>query len=107
MGAIVCSLTGAASAEQGEGFTGERFLEYPKNAQMAYITSSALMAGVIAAQNKKPQAQCIDKWAVAAMKNEYKEVIDAMSEFPDHHPTGVIVAVLQKACGRFKYLDQE
>jgi hypothetical protein len=62
-----------------------------------------MMAGVIATQNIPSQAKCIDDWVARHHKDGYRTAIDIMRRFPDDHPTGVIVAILQKECGAFKY----
>lgn len=62
-----------------------------------------MMAGVIATQNQPGQAKCIDEWATAKFDTSYEDVVSAMRKFPDHHPTTVIFALIQKACGSFKY----
>lgn len=97
---IVCS---AAVAD--DGFKSSKFLTYPADSQKSYIGSSAMMAGVIATQNQPDQAKCIDGWATASGEASHQAVVEAMKRFPDHHPTTVIFAVLQKACGSFKYRD--
>lgn len=96
---IVCSQAGFAD----EAFKSAKFLTYPTDSQKSYITSSAMMAGVIATQNQPGQAKCIDDWATAKFEASYDAVVGAMNKFPDYHPTTVIFAVLQKACGSFKY----
>lgn len=95
---IVCS---AAFAD--DGFKSSKFLTYPADSQKSYINSSVLMAGLVAAQNSADQAKCIGDWSGKHLGGGYQPVIAAMQRFPDHHPTGVIIAVLQKACGSFKY----
>lgn len=97
---IVC---GAALAD--DGFKSSKFLTYSTDSQKSYIGSSAMMAGVIATQNQPDQAKCIDAWATTGREASHQAVVDAMKRFPDHHPTTVIFAVLQKACGSFKYRD--
>lgn len=96
---IVCS--GGAVAD--DGFKSGKFLTYPADSQKSYISSSVLMAGLIAGQNSDAQSRCIGDWSEQNNPAGYLPVVDAMKRFPDHHPTGVILAVLQKACGPLKY----
>lgn len=98
---IVCSASGAAVA--WEGFKSSKFLTYPVESQKSYISTAVMMAGVIAAQNVPEQAQCIDRWTSEHDGSGYKPVIEAMQRLPDYHPSGVILAVLNKACGSFEY----
>lgn len=96
---IVCS--GVALAD--DGFKSSKFLTYPADSQKSYINTSVLMATLIAAQNSKDHANCIGSWSGRFVSEGYQPVLEAMRRFPDHPPTGVILAVLQKACGSFAY----
>lgn len=98
---IVCGLAVSAAAQ--DTLKSSKFLEYPAESQKSFITSSAMMAGVIATQNAPDQAKCIGEWATTKFEVGHKAVVEAMRRFPDHHPTTVIFAVLQKACGTFAY----
>lgn len=97
---IVC--IGAAAAD--DGYKSSKFLTYPAESQKGYISTAIMMAGSIAAQNKQEQARCIDDWATKHREAGYLPVIEAMQKHPDYHPAGVIIAVLQKVCGSFKYV---
>lgn len=96
---IVCAQAGIAD----EAFKSSDFLAYSQDSQKSYIASSAMMAGLIASQNSPAQAACIDGWGVKQREVGYAAVIEAMRKFPAHHPSAVIVAVLDKSCGSFKY----
>jgi len=61
------------------------------------------MAGVIATQNNPQQAKCVNDWIAENQDVGYASVIHTMRQNPQYHPHGVIIAVLQKACGSFKY----
>lgn len=96
---IVCAQGSFAE----DAFKSSKFLTYPAESQRSYIASSAMMAGLIASQNSASQAACIDDWGAKQREKGYAAVMKAMKRFPDHHPSAVIVAVLDKACGPFKY----
>ncbi len=91
---VVCNV-----AVADEKFRSADFLAWPEESRNNYIITSALMAGVIAAQNRAGQAECINRWITDNKGSAFKPVQDAMARFPDNHPTGVIAAVLDKACG--------
>jgi hypothetical protein len=98
---IVCSLVTGAFA--GDGFTTSEFLSQPAKNQSGYIVSSAMMAGLIAAQNTPDQAKCIDKFVAAQEPLGYPRILEAMKQYGQYHPTAVILSVLQKECGSLKY----
>ena len=97
---IVCS----AAAVADEGLKASQFLSHSAEGQSGYITSSAMMAGLIAAQNKPEQAKCIDEFTATQKVDGYPRIIDAMKQYGDYHPTAVILSVFQKACGSLKFM---
>lgn len=88
-----------------EGFTGADFLAWPQDQQNSYIQVSIAMAGVVATQTKPETAACIDTWYApdTDLKEERNAAIrDTIGKYASYHPSGVIFAVLQDACGAFK-----
>lgn len=88
---------------QDKSFKSKEFLEYSGNARGNYIVIAAGMAGLISGQNRPEQSRCIDQWVRENRQQGYRSVISAMRKFPNHHPSAVLIAVLQKACGSFSY----
>lgn len=101
--ASLCTIVCAQGSFAEEAFKSSEFLTYSADHQRGYISTSAMMAGLIAAQNDRKQAMCVDDWVALHRSEGYSPVIDAMKKYPDDHPTGLVLAVLQKACGSFKY----
>ncbi|MEM7777760.1 MAG: hypothetical protein AAF732_19390, partial [Pseudomonadota bacterium] len=71
--------------------------------QRGYIATAAGMAGLIATLNKPEQARCVDAWIARHDASDFAPIRRAMQKNGSYHPLGVIIAVLQKACGSFKY----
>ncbi len=90
-------------AHSAESFKSSEFLKYSAWSQQGYITTAAGMAGVIATQNNRSQATCIDNWLAKHRTNGFQPIISAMTKNPEYHPMGIIAGILQKACGSFKY----
>jgi hypothetical protein len=84
-------------------FTSEEFLGYDKNTKENYVVSSAGMAGLIAAQNDKDQAECIARWLSRQQDNGFSEVFSVMQEYSGYHPQGVVLGVIEKECGNLDY----
>jgi hypothetical protein len=97
----VCSIS--THAEASDKFKSAEFLTWAAENQKSYIVTSVVMAGVIAGQNNPDQSKCIGQWMTSNEQTGFPSVKDAMTRFPEHHPTGVIVAVLEKACGSVKW----
>lgn len=98
---LAVSITNAAMAQ--DRMTTSKFLSWSPEGQQSYINTAAMMAGVIATQNRQAQAKCIGNWAAANEKTGYKPIIDAMKRLPDYHPIAIISAVFEKECGSFQY----
>lgn len=101
--ASLCTIVCAQGSFAEEAFKSSKFLAYPADSQKSYINTSAVMASLIASQNSRDQADCLNAWIGSNIDGGYQPVIEAMKRFPDHHPSGVVLAVLQKACGPLKY----
>ena len=101
MTTIVCGF--ALGAHADATFKSSKFLSYPAESQKSYIGTSVMMAGTVASLNNQTQARCVDDWAAQHQGGGYQPVIDVMRKYPDDHPSGLILAVLVKACGPFKY----
>lgn len=87
-----------------DGFTGKEFGAWTTVSQDSYIQSSVMMAGAIGTRVKPEISRCIDGWyfADAASKARANEEIKAtIAKHASHHPSGVILAVIQYRCGAF------
>lgn len=98
---LAVSFAGAAVGQ--EILTTKKFLEWSPENQKGFIITTTMMGGLIAAKNRNGQAQCIDTWNATHQKDGFKPVIDAMRKYPDYHPLAIVSAVIEKACGDFKY----
>ncbi|GFO81209.1 MAG: hypothetical protein A49_08360 [Methyloceanibacter sp.] len=81
------------------------FLSWDTEAQNAFIQTSIGMAGVVATQTRKEMATCIDRWyfvSEEAKAERNEQIRTTIKKHSDFHPTGTIVAILEKACGPFK-----
>ena len=96
----------ATSPAKAETFKSADFLKWKRESQRFYLDASIGMAGLIASFNDKESARCVEDWYFTDQAKAEDVILDAMKRFPDYHPRGVIVAVLQKACGDFKYTDR-
>lgn len=82
-------------------FTGTEFLTWERKNQEFYIQTSIGMAALIVAQYSQSQAKCVSDSFNEEQKDVYEHVLDAVKKFPDYHPRGTILAVLEKKCGEF------
>lgn len=89
-----------------ETFKSEAFLTWERSSQDFYIRTSIGMAGFIAARNDNAHARCLEDWYYSDETAANEAVLAAMRRFPDYHPRGVIVAVIEKRCGSFTFSNQ-
>jgi hypothetical protein len=96
------ALTTQAYAQ--DGYTSADLLERPVEAQNAHIQISVGMIGVVATQTRPEIARCVDDWFFgddAIMAERTENIRSVMREHSSFHPAGVILAVVQQACGSF------
>ena len=79
------------------------FLTWKYKSQAFYIETSIGMASLVAAQNDKAHAKCLEAWYYEDEDAGNRFILDTMRTHPDYHPRGVILGVLQKKCGSFDY----
>lgn len=78
-------------------------MTYSAEAQKSYIDTAVVAATVVVSLNSASQAKCLGKWLAEQRDGTYAPVFEAMRKYPDDHPMGLIIAVLQKECGSFTY----
>lgn len=82
----------------------KEFLKYDYNSQDYYFKATIDAATVIAAQIRKDMSLCIADWYSddpGTIKRRNTEILTIMEEYPDSYPIAIIIAVLQKQCGKF------
>ena len=95
----------AAQPVQASKFTGEQFLKWSKGSQTSFIETSITMVAIVATQGRQDIAACIDGWyplEESQKQLRHEEILTTIRRYPDNHPQGIILAVLQKHCGSFK-----
>lgn len=81
-------------------------MEWTEDNRAYYIRTSIGMAGLIASENDEEQADCLENWYFSDPEQKNEFIYGYMVEYPSHHPRGIILAVLQKQCGSFNYVDR-
>tara|TARA_R110002110_G_scaffold257206_2_gene473153 strand:- start:8568 stop:8918 length:351 start_codon:yes stop_codon:yes gene_type:complete len=86
-------------------FKSSEFLKWPAKSQAFYFRTSIGMAGLVAGRNDKKQGKCIDDWYFATQDKANAHILSVMQKHPAFHPRGVILAVLEKQCGKLIYTN--
>ena len=87
-------------------FKSSEFLTWDRDAQEFYIRTSVGMAGLIAGRNDKTHGQCLSDWYFTEEAVANEQILDVMRQYPEYHPRGVIVAVMEKQCGSIIYANR-
>ena len=98
------SLASCMPAYAGESVKTKEFLTYDYASQAYFIKLTVNTATVIATQIRQDMAQCIADWyGDDEQKSETRnqEVLTTMKRLPDTYPSAVMIAILQKNCGKF------
>ncbi len=101
--ALICMCFYPQMPEAQDQFTSASFLTWDRQNQDFYIRTSVGMAGLIAARNDGSQGDCVDEWYFGDETAANNQILEVMRTYPDYHPRGVIVAVMEKRCGSIIY----
>lgn len=100
-----CTPIHAEEQEQTDIFKSSEFLKWERQNQEFYIHTSVGMAGLIVGQTSKKQSKCIDDWYFKAEQASVDYILDVMRQHSEFHPRGIILAVMEKKCGKFIYTE--
>lgn len=89
-------------AHAGE-FTSAEFVKWERAAQQNYFRIAIGMAAAISRANDGTHGACIEDWYLKNREKAESRLLGVMNKYPAYHPRGVILAVLEKACGSFTY----
>lgn len=89
-----------------ENFKSAEFLQWKRESQDFYIDANIGMAGLIAVQNDKKHQTCIENWYLDDKPKTIESILSTMRKFPEFHPRGVILAMMEKQCGTFTYTNK-
>ena len=84
--------------------SGAFFQEWSEQSQIALVSSSMIMAMVIASQTDKKQYECLNEWYSKTQdlsERRNKEIVDLALKNPGALPQIVIMAAIEKKCGKF------
>ena len=82
-------------------FTGSEFLTWDQANQELYLRTSFGIAAFVVNQYSPDQGKCLNDWFANNEQAAYTRFIDTMKRFPEYHPRGTIIAVMEKQCGKF------
>ncbi|MFV0513437.1 MAG: hypothetical protein ACK5MY_07380 [Jhaorihella sp.] len=88
-----------------EEFTSSDVLKWDQSSQNALFQASIVMTNIIATRTGQHDhiLECINEWYGTAelQARRHNHIREVLANYPDHHPQGIILAVIEKACGRF------
>lgn len=86
-----------------ETFTSAEFLKWKLAEQKSYLRISVGMASMIALQNNKKHAACIEEWFYVDERRVVTYILKNMKAYPNHHPRAILMGLMRKECGSFTY----
>lgn len=96
---------GFAYAESKPSKQMEQFLGFDRKTQDGFISTSVTMLAVIAAQTAPEIAKCVDNWYSVSTENAQmrnSEFLAVMRENQQYKPTAIVLAVVERECGKFE-----
>ncbi len=100
----VYMLLTSGSASAADARTSRGFLKLDKDTQEVYLLASIATAMSLATQVRKGLAPCISKWYTKDLtinQKRHDQIRQYMAENPSYSPSAIMIAVLQKQCGKF------
>lgn len=89
-----------------EGFRGKQFLEMPPEQQQYWLNGSIGTLVYIAAFKKAEIGQCVNDWYFKEKRGERNWLIlESMKKYPDHQPVVILVALTERACGKYTKIE--
>ena len=78
------------------------FLQYSDSQRAWWFAGAFEVVGHAVAQRNQSQGDCIADWYFKGNgeKQRQQEIEDAMRKYPDHAPSSVVIALVQKHCGK-------
>lgn len=96
---ILTDLLICPKSSTARDITNAGFLTWPEARQTWWVLSSVTMAGHVARLRDEAKGDCIWDWYLADPEARFAAIQNTMRQYPDHLPTGIIIAWLEKHCG--------
>lgn len=88
---------------QAEDFTNKDFLTLQEAHQKFWIQGAVDVLGHVAAAKSKQTGRCVLEWYYGDQYAERNSLILAsIRKYPDAHPSAVMLALTERACGVFR-----
>ena len=76
------------------------FLQHSDGQRAWWFTGAFETLAHSMSQIDKTKSDCIADWYFNAPEERRKELEDTMRKYPDHAPSAVVIALMQKHCGK-------
>ncbi len=83
-------------------FTSKDFLEYSESQRAWWLMGAVATASHAISVTNPTQGECMADWYFENEKQHQQTIEETMQKYPDHVPSSVVLAVLQKNCGKIK-----
>ena len=85
-----------------EGFLARDFLQLPDASKKCWLHGAMMTFSYMAATHSRDMGQCVYEWYFSKQLGERNSLILAsMEKYPDVSPTAVLLALTERACGKY------
>lgn len=81
-------------------FTSKEFLEYSEGQRAWWFMGAVATASHAVSVTNEKQGECMANWYFENEKKHQQEIEETMRKYTTHLPSSVVLAVLQKNCGK-------
>ena len=93
----------APFAAGAQGITNADFLKADDQYKRSFVNAAVLMAGHVVAQSNSAKGSCLQEWYFSDVDGRLTALYEVMAAYPDHTPTGIIIALAQQECGSLTF----
>ena len=84
-----------------DAFTNKDFLAMPDVQKKFWLSGAISTLSSVAFVKEPAQGKCVYDWYFKDTANKNGKILSAMTQYPDAIPAAVIIAMLERDCGRF------
>ncbi|MCT4555733.1 MAG: hypothetical protein N4A53_13685 [Pelagimonas sp.] len=105
---LIATMASFPQKSAAEGFTGTDFLQWDRVGQDSYINTAVVMATFVSTRTNPKTAECLNGWyaeSAEISQSRNDKIRNLIAKNASYHPSGVILLVLEEACGSFAATD--
>ncbi|MBX3631263.1 MAG: hypothetical protein KF908_15435 [Nitrosomonas sp.] len=89
-----------SASTQADSLRNSDFLKFSEGEQHWWYAGAFESIGHMVFLHDKQKAQCVWRWLPTEPEKKKALLRQSFEQYPDHSPTSILIALLQKSCGK-------